>query len=350
MARQSAQAACECWFLDVGQGASNVVLLGERRAIVIDCGPPGSQQTMQLLTQQYIDTLEALIISHNDSDHDGNVSPVLNQYRKAVKRIFFLQDRAVVNKMPKTFGVLKSAADGDFPDPVRLEAKAGKPQTLFSQDGVILSVLYPDLMQNLEAQTTGSPNATSAILRLSCGGRRVIFSGDATIQAWEWLAGRFSREKPLACDIMTIPHHGGAISGSEATETTSQHRLYNDLVRPAYGIISVGTVNHYDHPSTTTIKALRDAGVTILCTQMTPRCSNDLEVIRSSRGALGVPSRSTEKGNFTTGSHRSRHVACFGSIVAEISQTDLRISNLKRHQQNMHAFSMLGSFVPLCRP
>lgn len=31
-------AAAECWFLDVGQGTSNVILLGERRGIVIDCG------------------------------------------------------------------------------------------------------------------------------------------------------------------------------------------------------------------------------------------------------------------------------------------------------------------------
>ena len=84
MARQFEQAACECWFLDVGQGTSNVILLGGGRAIVIDTGPHGSHQTMQLLTQQYVDTLEALIVSHNDSDHDGNVGQILGQYRKSL--------------------------------------------------------------------------------------------------------------------------------------------------------------------------------------------------------------------------------------------------------------------------
>jgi len=349
MARRSEQAVCECWFLDVGQGTSNVILLGEGKAIVIDCGPRGSQQTMQLLTRQYIDTLEAVIISHNDNDHDGNVSRVLSQYRRAVRRVLFLQDRAVTNEMPKTFGVLRCAADGDFPDPERLETKAAKPQVLFSQNGIVLSVLYPNLMQNLDAQGAGIPNQTSAVLLLSCAERRVVFSGDATIEAWDWLTVRFPENKPLACDIMTIPHHGGAISRSEATEAVSQHHLYTDLIRPTYGVVSVATVNPHDHPNIVTIKALRDAGVTVLCTQMTSKCSNDLEAIRSSRGTIPAPSRSVEEPDYT-GSHRSRHVACFGSVVAEISKSELRIRNLKRHQQNMLTFSALGYFGPLCSP
>lgn len=348
MARRSGEAACECWFLDVGQGTSNVILLGGGKAIVIDCGPRGSQQTLQLLTQQYVDTLEAMIISHNDSDHDGNVSAILNQYRKAVKRILFLQDRMGAGRMPKTIGILKCAADGDFPNPERLEASAGKPQELFSCNGVVLCALYPDMMQNCEAQAVGKPNRTSAILRLSCSGRRVIFSGDATIEAWDWLARRFPQAKPLTCDIMTVPHHGGGISDSDATEAASQRRLYTELIRPEYGIVSVGTVNTYDHPNATTIDALRNAGVTVLCTQMTPRCSNDLEVIRSLHGPLSGPSRSTEKASRTSGARRSKHVACFGTVVAEVSQTTLRISHLTRHQQNIRVLSASGSFIPLC--
>lgn len=348
MARRSGEAACECWFLDVGQGTSNVILLGGGKAIVIDCGPRGSQQTMQLLTQQYVDTLEAVIISHNDSDHDGNVGAILNQYRKAVKRIFFLQDRMDNDRMPKTFGILGCATDGDFPNPERLETTSGKPQRLFSQNGVVLSALYPDLMQNLDAQAAGRPNSTSAILHLSCGNRRVVFSGDATIEAWDWLTRRLSEPKPLACDIMTVPHHGGAISDSDVTEAASQHRLYTELIRPEYGVVSVGTVNGYDHPSAMAINALRTAGVTVLCTQMTLRCSNDLEVIRSLRSPLLGPSRSTEKADFTSRAHASKHVACFGTVVAEVSQTTLRISNFARHLQNMRVLSASGSFVPLC--
>ena len=83
---------CECWFLDVGQGASNVILLPNNRAIVIDCGPKGSNETIQLL-KRYTDTLEALIITHNHSDHDGNVAEILCAFPRAIRRIYFLRDK-----------------------------------------------------------------------------------------------------------------------------------------------------------------------------------------------------------------------------------------------------------------
>jgi beta-lactamase superfamily II metal-dependent hydrolase len=308
----------------------------------------GSEQTIQLLTREHIHTIEALIVSHNDSDHDYNVGQVLYEYRKATRRIFFLQDRAVRNSMPTTFGVLKRSADGDFPCPERLETNAGTAKKLFAQDGVILSILYPDLMANLTAQGAGRANQTSAILRLSCGRRRVVFSGDATIEAWEWLASKFPGAKPLTCDVMTIPHHGGAISKSKAQETACQHRLYADWVRPEYGIVSVGTSNQDGHPSIDTINALLDTGVKVLCTQMTEQCCADLESIRSSHGVLPMPSRSMREESVTH-SGKSRHVACFGSVIAEVSETNVRISNLKRHEQTMKAFSKSTGFSPLCR-
>jgi competence protein ComEC len=320
MATRSEQAACECWFLDVGQGTSNVILLGGGRAIVIDTGPRGSQQTIQLLMQQYVDTLEALIISHNDGDHDGNVGQVLRQFRKATRRVFFLQDRTVKkNEMPRTFAVLRNGAEGDFPDPEGLGMQGGAARELFSENGIVLSVLYPDLMANLEAQGAGRPNQTSAVLRLSCEGRRVVFSGDATVEAWEWLARKLPETKPLPCDIMAIPHHGGAISRSRAQETACQHRLYTDLIKPEFGVVSVRTSNQDGHPNVETIRALVDAGVKVLCTQMTEQCSADLESVRLSHGVLPVPSRSRAEES-TTHSGKSRHVACFGSIVAEISK------------------------------
>jgi len=39
----------ECWFLDVGQGTSNIIYLGNGQALVIDCGPGYSKQAMEFL-------------------------------------------------------------------------------------------------------------------------------------------------------------------------------------------------------------------------------------------------------------------------------------------------------------
>jgi len=349
---ENEQPGCECWFLDVGQGTSNVILLEGGRAIVIDCGPRGSQQTIQLL-RRYVDTIEALIISHNDADHDYNVPQVLNQYRKATKNIFFLQDRAATRTgLPRTFGVLESAEDGDYPTPRRLEVDKGAPRVLFSENRMTLSLLYPDLTANLSAQAalTGGPNRTSAVLRLCCGDRRMVFSGDATIEAWEYLAAKIRENKPLSCDVMTVPHHGGKISTStdSAEEEFCQNRLYSDLIRPMFGIISVGTINEYGHPRDEALKALMKAGVTVLCTQMTTACCSDVETVRSQRGGVSHPSRSTRHSRKTQ-SGRSKDVACFGSIVAEVSEAHLRIANLRRYERDMENLTRVIGFNACCR-
>jgi competence protein ComEC len=342
--------SCECWFLDVGQGTSNVILLGDGRAIVIDCGPSGSVQTLRLL-KQWADTIEALIISHNDSDHDGSVQRILSSFRKSTKRIFFLADRTPQEiNLVRTIGRLKSDLQSDFPRPERLEADGSEPKVLFAEGDTRLSVMYPDLMENLAAQaaTPRAANRTSGILRLECGKRKIVFSGDATIDAWNSLASKINGPKPLQCDIMTVPHHGGAICADSSREGRSQEKLYSEILNPKFGIVSVGTANHYKHPLPKCISSLSKFNGQVLCTQMTSRCCENLESVRGLRRMM-PPSRSTPDESRTQGG-RSRHVACFGSIVAEISPAAVRISNLTRYRQSVEDFRGVAGFDPLCSP
>lgn len=349
MSESTTQTICECWFLDVGQGTSNVILLGGGQAVVIDCGPRGSQQTIALL-RQYVDTIEVLIISHNDEDHDYNTPQVLSQYRKAINRIFFLQDREV-QEMRRTFAVMRHVQEGDYPIPQRLEANGGAPKILYSAGDVTLEVMYPDLMANLSAQGSGrtGSNQTSAILRLTCSGRRIIFSGDATIEAWKYLSSNIPNEKPLSCDIMTIPHHGGNITTDSSMEESEQKRLYSEIIRPDYGVVSVGTYNKYGHPSEVSISALKEAGVKVLCTQMTAKCCGDLESIRSLRRTITKPARSMTEPVKTHGG-KSKHVACFGTIIAEVSSDRVIISGWRRWLQDLEGFAAVTGFKPLCGP
>jgi beta-lactamase superfamily II metal-dependent hydrolase len=301
------------------------------------------------LLRRYADTIEALVISHNDADHDYNAPGVLTQYRKAIHRIFFLHDRDV-QEMKRTFAVLREAREGDYPRPQRLEANGGEPRILFSADGVVLSVMYPDLMSNLAAQNSGKarPNLTSAILRLSCYGRRVVFGGDAPNEAWEYLSSRMPNEKPLECNIMAIPHHGGNVTNGLPDQNDAQEKLYSKVIRPEYGIVSVGTNNQYGHPSDVTIAALRKAGVKVLCTQMTEKCCDDLEKIRHMRSIVTRPARSRAKATKTTAHRSSKHIACYGTIFAEISSEQVKISGLSRWQEDFLAFAGVSGFHPLC--
>lgn len=229
-----------------------------------------------------------------------------------------------------------------YPIPKRLESD----KTLFLERGIRLRVVYPDLMDNLSSETSGQRmyNRTSGILQLKCGDRRVVFSGDATIEAWESVAANMQGRKPLHCDVMTVPHHGGIISVSSSEEHSCQERLYSEIIKPSFGIVSVGSSNQHNHPLPEAISALREAEV--VCTQMTRRCSDDLETIRSLRIPSG-PARSQIHKSRTQGGN-SRNVACFGSIVAEVSAGCVKISRLNDHRKSMRSFMSTGNFHPLC--
>lgn len=330
--------SCECWFLDVGQGTSNVILLGDGRAIVIDCGPKSSTETVELL-KRYVDTIEALIISHNDSDHDGNVQRVLTQYKKAIKNIYFLKDRNPATNIT-IFGLLKSSQfKDDFPAPKRLEAD----QVIFSEKGLNLTVLYPTMMDNLANED--KPNTTSGILRLNCGNRKIVYSGDATIAAWMSLSQKHG-QKPLVCDVMTIPHHGGSISSRNEYE--SQKLLYSKIIRPQCGVISVGTSNQHDHPQIETLTALKEQQIEVFCTQMTEKCSHDLESIRQVARYIHQPSRSSQEEE-KTGGGNSKNVACYGSVVVELVNDEIKISNLLFFGKTFQQFCQVPSFSAMCK-
>jgi hypothetical protein len=148
---------------------------------------------------------------------------------------------------------------------------------------------------------------------------------------------------------MTIPHHGGMISASPIDEVACLRRLYTDLIKPDLAIVSVGTDNRYGHPNVETIRTLRDVGIKVLCTQMTERCADDLEGLRPLRTILAGPSRSTLSSVVTQGG-KSKNVACFGTVVAEVLETSVKISGLGRYERDMGALLTLKGFNPLCRP
>jgi beta-lactamase superfamily II metal-dependent hydrolase len=341
----------ECWFLDVGQGTSNVILLGEKKAIVIDCGPRISNVPLQLL-KRYVDTIEALIISHNDNDHDGGVAEIIQNYPKSISNIYFLQDRPA-NQI-KTWMLAKHELEvGNLLNPPKRLEVANEPQIIYSapKSNIELRLLYPSYSGILDSEESGErrPNRSSGILCLFCGVRSVVFSGDSTIEGWECVAERLSTYLPLSCDIISVPHHGGYISATSSQEGQALRRLYSEIIKPKIAIISVGSSNPFGHPSPLMISTLKGINASILCTQITPKCSDDLESIRPGIIIPSSPSRSTDQKSQTKSRHLSRDVGCAGSIVCEISPDELRISSWESHQQAIIDRLDSATFHPLCK-
>lgn len=340
----------ECWFLDVGQGTSNVILLGEGKAIVIDCGPRTSNVPLQLL-KRYVHTIEALIVSHNDSDHDGGVAGIIQNYPKSINNIYFLQDRPA-NQI-RTWMLAKHELEvGNLLNPPKRLEVANDPQIIYSdpKSNVELRLLYPSYSDILDSEESRKrrPNRSSGVLCLFCGVRSVVFSGDATIEGWECIAKKLSNYLPLSCDIISVPHHGGRISASLQGEEQSFRRLYSEITNPKFAIISVGTYNQHGHPSPLLISILKELNISILCTQITPQCSDDLGSIRPGIIVPISPSQSTERKRQTQ-SGRPKDIGCAGSIVCEISSDALQISTWEHHQQAIANRLNSATFHPLCK-
>lgn len=290
----------ECYFLDVGQGSSNVILLGNRRGIVIDCG---SQARVPLkLLKRYVDRIVALVVSHNDRDHHGGAAGIVAAYPRNIDRVYFLKDRPVADI--GLYAVVKKALDRGLMvnPPIRLERQEG-PRILFEDPAIDLSLelLFPTFLDNLEAQDTGSHNATSGVLALLCGNRKIVFPGDSTLGNWRLIQRRLG--SPVSCNILNVPHHGGNdVTARQKHEAPQQHEnrvigeldwLYSQAVHCDNAVISVGTSNPHKHPNPLTVAALRRSGANVLCTQITRQCHDDLESLRPGVIQPTAPSRST---------------------------------------------------------
>lgn len=324
----------ECWFLDVAQGSSNVIYLGDGKAIVIDCGADRSNTTLSFLKKNYVTTIEALIVSHNHDDHDGNLANILSNYNGSIKSFYFLRD----GHHKKTIGLLKSYGDAVL-NVRRLEAD----ETIFSQNDIALSVIFPNVLENMDSED--SPNETCSILKLEYGNSRILFGGDAGIEAWRKIKERRAIECPYNCDILTVPHHGGKLS--ENSSQNDHQELYTQIVKPKYAIISVGTSNQHNHPNKNCIRTLVDNNCKVLCTQMTKQCCSDLEKIRNFQRTITQPSASNRKEDRTSSARHSRNVACFGTVTSLVCKNEASIDT-KGFDLAKDFFNTIPNYTPLC--
>lgn len=349
----------ECFFLDVGQGTSQVIVLADKSAIVIDCGP-NSKVLVDLLKHRLNTTrIHAVVLSHNHADHIGGLSGLVRNFRKAIDKIYLLQDQLADDLiLRKAISFVKMQADlGNCPLPTALY-RDNSPHILYKSldpdNPLVLELLYPTMFENLAAQTTKDQNRSSAILLLRCGNGRILFSGDAQIDAWDSIY-KSRKGKPLEIGVASISHHGGqVIRQKHGAETESEFyssiesdflRLYTDIIRCQFGIVSVGTEFKHEHPIPPHIKAVRDSGACVMCTQITERCCSDLESLRP--GILdenGIP-RSSNRKTVKTAKGQSKAIACAGTVLVQIGENDIEVL---RHDEHQKAVSIKLSH-PMCR-
>ncbi len=205
--------------LDVGQGLAIVLQSAglesaDGATVLYDAGPAtpawNAGQTVVIPALLEAGTkLDAMIVSHNDSDHAGGANVVVQAFPKV--NIWAGQLEAVTRSQPCQPGLTESVGEME------------------------LTFLWPP------ANYQGNDNNRSCVVRIRWGNLSVLLPGDIEKQAQQQLMTQYSelKEDPLRADILILPHHG---SGNAFDP------YFLSRVEPQLAIAGAGYQNAFGHP------------------------------------------------------------------------------------------------------
>lgn len=210
--------------LDVGQGDSILLDPPGGDPVLVDTGPPGDGVEDRLRALG-VDSLAAIVISHDQSDHAGDLGDLLGSIRVA---------RLVYGRADAR---LRRAALAAGAEPFQL-AEGGE----IDSGALHLSALWPP--RELLGETREDPNLLCLVLVARWRHFTMLLPGDAEAESVPM--------DPGPIDVLKVSHHGSADAG-----------LPDLLERsvPKLAVISVGADNPYGHPTAQTVSELRSHGV-----------------------------------------------------------------------------------------
>ncbi len=207
-------------FLDVGQGDATL-LQQDGVAVLVDTGPPDGP-ILRRLDEAGVERLDALVITHAQTDHEGAALEVLRR----------IPTRLVVNGGA---GWPSRVQDGlRRVRARRIEAHAGEVLRLGRLE---MRVLWPPA----QARPEGDPNGQALVAHVRSGEFDLLLPADAESDVTAALA------LPRV-EALKVAHHGSADPGLPALLERTD---------PSFAAIEVGEGNSYGHPTASTLSALR---------------------------------------------------------------------------------------------
>jgi competence protein ComEC len=234
---------------DVGQGTA-VLVRTANHSLLYDTGPQysrdsdaGERVLVPMLRALGVQRLDALVLSHRDSDHVGGAAALL--------------------RANGAHTLWSSLEDGH---PLRAQAAeratdhrrctAGQAWTW---DGVQFELLHPTPAE-YERAAAGQlkPNGLSCVLRVRSARHGALLAGD--IEREQEL--RLAEQPPgqIRADVLLVPHHG--------SRTSSIAQLL-DAVAPTVAVVQAGYRNRFGHPAPDVLARYAERGIAV---QRTDAC------------------------------------------------------------------------------
>ncbi len=212
-------------FLDVGQGDATL-LQKDGVAVLVDTGPPGGP-ILRRLAEAGVERLDALVITHAQSDHEGAALTVLRE----------VPARMIVNGGAGWPTAVQDGLPHAARAARRVAAHAGQALTLA---GIRMRLLWPPPPEP-DFRPEGDPNDRALVAHVQVGDFDLLLPADAESNVTATL--------PLPeVEALKVAHHGSADEGLAAMLERTD---------PEFAAIEVGRGNTYGHPAPSTLSALR---------------------------------------------------------------------------------------------
>jgi len=208
----------ELLYLDVGQGSCALLRTKEGEAVLFDAGAQ-KQELASVLAWYGVNTIDAVILSHSDTDHISGLKKVMESI--CVQQILAESEQ------------LKRETMND----IRILAEKKRVLCNTINERNCLWLKNGEIVLQPFSDDTESGNRVELTAVLQYGNQVVVFPGDLALSGIEKI---IMKEPHIT--IWTVPHHGSRFSGDD--------RLYRLLKQKgvAYAVISVGRENRYGHP------------------------------------------------------------------------------------------------------
>ena len=218
--------------LDVGQ-ADAILVRDGASTLLVDAGV--DDEVVAALARNHVLQIDAVLITHWDSDHYGGLVDVLEAY-------------------PVGCVIVAAGASESMPSAVSealtcevVELACG--ETL-QVGGFSCEMVWP------VGEVAGEENEESVVLSVTydAGGRTLsaLLTGDTESDELEQYAAAVGD-----IDFLKVGHHGSKVSVSEAALA---------VLQPELAVASAGEGNSYGHPTEACIELLEEAGALFLCT------------------------------------------------------------------------------------
>ena len=218
-------------FLNAGQGTAAVVRAGGK-TLVYDAGPPfaGRLIVAPFLRGEGARKVDALVVSHDDSDHRGGAADIMRMFP--------------VGKVFASFSM--DAGGAEF-----ARCEAGKSWRWGEVEFVFLHPHPDDYGRKL------SDNEMSCVLKAESPQGSVLLTGDIPEGTELALAERAGGA--LSADVLLAAHHGSRYSTTD---------VFLGLVSPQKAVFTVGANNRFGHPHADALSRAENTGAEILRTDL----------------------------------------------------------------------------------